>query len=53
VVSGDGTEVRRGNTYEQGENRIGEDRGGKETNRCPLTGTVETETTETEMAEMA
>jgi hypothetical protein len=35
VIPGDGTEVRRGNTYEQG--GVGEERGGKETNGCPLT----------------
>jgi hypothetical protein len=32
VIPGDGTEVRRGNTYEQGE-----ERGGKEMDGCPLT----------------
>jgi hypothetical protein len=26
VISGDGTELRRGNTYEQGESRRGEER---------------------------
>jgi hypothetical protein len=36
VVPGDGTELRRGNTYEQGESGRGE--GGKETDGCPLTG---------------
>jgi hypothetical protein len=35
VVLGTGTEVGRGNTYEQG--RVGEERGGKEMDRCPLT----------------
>jgi hypothetical protein len=33
VVPGDGTEVRRGNTYEQGESRM---------DRCPLTPTLYT-----------
>jgi hypothetical protein len=42
VVPGDGTEVSQrcgGDTYEQGElrGRVGEERGGKETDGCPLT----------------
>jgi hypothetical protein len=42
MVPGDGTEVLRrgvGYTYEQGElrGRVGKERGGKETDRCPLT----------------
>jgi hypothetical protein len=36
VVLGDGTEVRRGNIYEQVESG-GEKRGSKEMDRCPLT----------------
>jgi hypothetical protein len=32
VIPGDGTEVRRGSKYKQGEGR-----GGKEMDRCPLT----------------
>jgi hypothetical protein len=36
MVLEDSTEVRRGNTYEQ----VGEDRGSKETDRCPLTSVV-------------
>jgi hypothetical protein len=41
MVPGDGTEMLQrcgGYTYEQGElrGRVGEERGGKETDRCPL-----------------
>jgi hypothetical protein len=39
VIHGDGTEVRRWSTYEQGENRRGEERRDKETDGCPLTYT--------------
>jgi hypothetical protein len=35
VVPGDGTEVRGGIHMNRG--RVGEERGGKETDRCPLT----------------
>jgi hypothetical protein len=38
MILGDGTEVRVGNTYGQGE--VGDERGSKEMDRCPLTGTV-------------
>jgi hypothetical protein len=38
VIPGDGTEVRRGYTHKQG--RVGEERGGKETDGCPLTGMI-------------
>jgi hypothetical protein len=36
MILGDGTEVRMGNTYGQGE--VGDQRGSKEMDRCPLTG---------------
>jgi hypothetical protein len=36
MILGDGTEVRMGNTYGQGE--VGDKRGRKEMDRCPLTG---------------
>jgi hypothetical protein len=35
MILGDGTEVRMGNTYGQGE--VGDERGSKEMDRCPLT----------------
>jgi hypothetical protein len=35
MILGDGTEVRMGNTYGQGE--VGDKRGSKEMDRCPLT----------------
>jgi hypothetical protein len=35
MILGDGTEVRIGNTYGQGE--VGDKRGSKEMDRCPLT----------------
>jgi hypothetical protein len=35
VIPGDGTEVRKGSTYKQG--GVGEERGSKETDGCPLT----------------
>jgi hypothetical protein len=35
MILGDGTEVRTGNTYGQGE--VGDMRGSKEMDRCPLT----------------
>jgi hypothetical protein len=35
MILGDGTEVRTGNTYGQGE--VGDKRGSKEMDRCPLT----------------
>jgi hypothetical protein len=37
MILGDGTEVRMGNTYGQGE--VGDERGSKEMDRCPLTQT--------------
>jgi hypothetical protein len=37
MILGDGTEVRIGNTYGQGE--VGDERGSKEMDRCPLTTT--------------
>jgi hypothetical protein len=39
MILGDGTEVRMGNTYGQGE--VGDERGSKEMDRCPLTEGVE------------
>jgi hypothetical protein len=36
MVLEDSIEVRRGSTYEQ----VGEDRGSKETDRCPLTASI-------------
>jgi hypothetical protein len=43
MIPGDGTEVRMGNTYGQGE--VGDKRGSKDMDRCPLTETrVETVT---------
>jgi hypothetical protein len=39
MILGDGTEVRMGNTYGQGE--VGDERGSKEMDRCPLTQTLE------------
>jgi hypothetical protein len=38
MILGDGTEVRMGNTYGQGE--VGDERGSKEMDRCPLTGVL-------------
>jgi hypothetical protein len=38
MILGDGTEVRMGNTYGQGE--VGDERGSKEMDRCPLTTTA-------------
>jgi hypothetical protein len=38
MILGDGTEVRMGNTYGQGE--VGDERGSKEMDRCPLTVAV-------------
>jgi hypothetical protein len=38
MILGDGTEVRMGNTYGQGE--VGDKRGSKEMDRCPLTDTL-------------
>jgi hypothetical protein len=38
MILGDGTEVRMGNTYGQGE--VGDERGSKEMDRCPLTATI-------------
>jgi hypothetical protein len=38
MILGDGTEVRMGNTYGQGE--VGDERGSKEMDRCPLTHSV-------------
>jgi hypothetical protein len=38
MILGDGTEVRMGNTYGQGE--VGDKRGSKEMDRCPLTGAI-------------
>jgi hypothetical protein len=35
MILGDGTEVRMGTTYGQGE--VGDKRGSKEMDRCPLT----------------
>jgi hypothetical protein len=35
MILGDGTEVQMGNTYGQGE--VGDKRGSKEMDRCPLT----------------
>jgi hypothetical protein len=35
MILGDGTEVRMGNTYGQG--GVGDERGSKEMDRCPLT----------------
>jgi hypothetical protein len=35
MIFGDGTEVRMGNTYGQG--KVGDKRGSKEMDRCPLT----------------
>jgi hypothetical protein len=35
MILGDGTEVRMGNIYGQGE--VGDERGSKEMDRCPLT----------------
>jgi hypothetical protein len=35
MILGDGTEVRMGNTYGQG--KVGDERGSKEMDRCPLT----------------
>jgi hypothetical protein len=35
MILGDGTEVQTGNTYGQGE--VGDKRGSKEMDRCPLT----------------
>jgi hypothetical protein len=35
MILGDGTEVRTGNTYGQGE--VGDKRGSKEMDQCPLT----------------
>jgi hypothetical protein len=35
VIPGDGTKVRKGSTYKQG--GVGEERGSKETDGCPLT----------------
>jgi hypothetical protein len=35
MILGDGTEVRMGNTYGQGE--VGDKRGSKEMDQCPLT----------------
>jgi hypothetical protein len=35
VIPGDGTEVRKGSTYKQG--GVGEERGSKEMDGCPLT----------------
>jgi hypothetical protein len=34
MILGDGTEVRMGNTYGQGE--VGDERGSEEMDRCPL-----------------
>jgi hypothetical protein len=38
MILGDGTEVQMGNTYGQGE--VGDKRGSKEMDRCPLTGSA-------------
>jgi hypothetical protein len=38
MILGDGTEVRMGNTYGQGE--VGDKKGSKEMDRCPLTQTI-------------
>jgi hypothetical protein len=38
MVLGNGTEVRMGNTYRQG--GVGDERGSKEMDGCPLTMTV-------------
>jgi hypothetical protein len=38
MILGDGTKVRMGNTYGQGE--VGDKRGSKEMDRCPLTVAV-------------
>jgi hypothetical protein len=39
VIPGDGTEVRKGSTYKQG--GVGEERGSKEMDGCPLTVSVD------------
>jgi hypothetical protein len=38
MILGDGTEVRVGNTYGQGE--VEDERGSKEMDRCPLTSSI-------------